>query len=159
MARLKNALRGHFIAPYVLGKEAPTEWMELAKWISNVSDDTDEQTDDTGYYDGDGSQETTVTGVRAAYSFEGSFDPEDKAQAYIEGIRFKTGENRKVWHKVVTSDGKKTFIGVATVSAIVAGSGDATEFEDFSCTISYNQIPKETVTPTPPEAAKLNLPK
>lgn len=159
MARLKNALRGHFIAPYVLGKEAPTEWMELAKWISNVSDDTDEQTDDTGYYDGDGSQETTVTGVSAAYSFEGSFDPEDKAQAYIEGIRFKTGENRKVWHKVVTSDGKKTFIGVATVSAIVAGSGDATEFEDFSCTISYNQIPKETVTPTPPEAAKLNLPK
>ena len=161
MARLKNAIRGHFIAPYVLGEEAPTDdkWMELAKWISNVSDDTDEQTDDTGFYDGDGTPETTVTGVSGAYGFEGFYDPEDPAQAYIENLKYKTGDDRKVWHKVVSSDKKKTFIGLATVSAIVAGSGDATEFEDFSCTISYNQIPKETVTPTTPETAKLNLSK
>ncbi len=146
MARLKNAIRGHFIAPYVLGEEAPTEWMELAKWISNVSDDTDEQTDDTGFYDGDGTPETTVTGVSGAYSFEGFYDPEDPAQAHIANMKYKVGDERKVWHKIVSSDGKKMWVGVATVSAPIAGSGDATEFEDFSCTISYNQIPKETVT-------------
>mgnify|MGYP003599086280 FL=1 len=50
MARLKNALRGHFIAAFdpASPDTAPTAYLELAKWISSVSDDTDEQTDDTG---------------------------------------------------------------------------------------------------------------
>ena len=49
MARLKNALRGHFIAAFDLEKPdtAQTAYLELAKWISSVSYDTDEQTDDT----------------------------------------------------------------------------------------------------------------
>ena len=146
MARLKNALRGHFIAKVDPTKPTaePTDWLELAKWISSVSDDTDEETDDTGFYDGDGTKETTVTGVNGAYGFEGSFDPEDKAQALIAGMKYKLGDERKVWHKVVSADKAKQWIGVGTVTDIKAGAGDATEFEDFSCTITYNQIPKET---------------
>ena len=56
MTRQKNALRGHYVAPYNGGVEPSTEdaWLELAKWISDVSDDTDEKTDDQAYYDGDG---------------------------------------------------------------------------------------------------------
>lgn len=152
MARLKNALREHFIAPFKEGEtKAPTEgWLKIAKYISSVSDDTDEETDDTGYYDGDGTKETTVTGVSGAYSYEGSHDPEDPAQAYIAGLKYKIGDARKVWQRVVSADGKKEWVGVATVSAIIAGSGDATEYEDFSCTITYNQLPEEkTITPTP----------
>lgn len=148
--RLKNALRGHFIAPWKKGENtAPTEgWLELAKFISSVSDDTDEETDDTGYYDGDGTKETTVTGVSGSYSFEGSYDQEDPAQAYIAGLKYKLGDDRKVWQRVVSADGTKEWVGLATVSAIIAGSGDATEYEDFSCTVTYNQIPVEkTVTP------------
>lgn len=148
MARLKNALRGHFIAEYTGGNEEPEEWLELAKYISNVSDDTDEDTDDTGFYDGDGSKETTVTGVSIAYSVEGFYDAEDEAQALVADKKLKIGEGRKLWHKVVSADNKKTWVGVATVSDIIAGSGDATEFEEFGCTITYNQIPTETkVTP------------
>ena len=50
MARLKNALRGHFVGEFYPAnpKKEPTTYLELAKWISSVSDDTDEQTDDTG---------------------------------------------------------------------------------------------------------------
>ena len=50
MARLTNALRGHFIGAFDPTKAStePTAYLELAKWISSVSDDTDEQTDDTG---------------------------------------------------------------------------------------------------------------
>ncbi|OFI48817.1 phage tail protein [Floricoccus tropicus] len=148
--RQKNAIRKHFIAPIPKDGSKPKEadYMRLAKWISTVSDDTDEQTDDTGYYDGDGTAETTVTGVSGAYGFEGSHDPEDKAQAYIAGLKWKIGEERKVYHKIVSSDGKKQWIGKATVSAIIAGAGDATEYEDFSCTITFNEIPQESaVTP------------
>lgn len=151
MARLKNALRGHFIAPYTTtaGGNAtpPTDgWLELAKWISSVSDDTDEQTDDTGFYDGDGTPETTVTGVSGSYSFEGFYDQEDPAQAYIAGLKWKLGDERKVWHRIVSADGTKEWVGLATVSAIIAGSGDATEYETFSCTITYNQLPTETTS-------------
>lgn len=150
MARLKNALRGHFIAAFDPTKPGtePTAYLELAKWISSVSDDTDEQTDDTGFYDGDGTKETAVIGVSGAYSFEGSYDQEDKAQALISGMKYKIGDDRKVWHKVVSADGKKQCVGVGTVTDIKAGSGDATEYEDFACTITYNQLPKETAVTT-----------
>ncbi|HES3454278.1 TPA: phage tail protein, partial [Streptococcus pyogenes] len=148
MARQKNALRGHFIAPYNAGVEPEakgSEWMEIAKWIKDISDDTDEKTEDEAYYDGDGTEETTVVGVKGAYTFEGTYDPEDKAQKHIADMKYKTGEGRKVWHKVVASDNKKQWIGLSTVSEIIAGSGAAADFEAFSCKITYNSLPKESV--------------
>nr|MDK8213976.1 phage tail protein [Enterococcus faecalis] len=49
-AREKNAKREHYIAEYTPGKEtAPTEdteWLRLAKYISTIGDDSDEETDD-----------------------------------------------------------------------------------------------------------------
>ena len=146
MSRLKNALRGHFIGAFdpMTPTAPPTEWLEVAKWISTVGDETEEQTDDTGFYDGDGTPETSVTGVAGAYSFEGFYDAEDPAQAMIAGMKYKIGDDRKVWHKIVSADGEKQWVGPATVSNIIAGAGDATEFEDFSCTITYNQLPTES---------------
>ena len=43
MARYKNALRGHFIAPVTDASTEPqkTDYLELAKWIEDISDDTD----------------------------------------------------------------------------------------------------------------------
>lgn len=146
MARLKNALRKHYIGAFTAATpdKEPTDWLEVGKWISTISDETDEQTDDTGFYNGDGTKETSVIGVSGAYSFEGFHDAEDPAQAMIAAMKYKIGDDRKLWHKVVSSDGKKQYVGLATVSDIIAGAGDATEFEDFSCTITYNQIPKES---------------
>ncbi len=151
MARLKNALRGHFIAPWTKGEtEAPADgFLELAHYISDVSDDTDEETDDTGFYSGDGTKETTVIGVSGSYSFEGFYDQEDEAMSYIAGLKYKLGDERRVWHRVVSADGKKEWVGLATVSAIIAGAGSATEYETFSCAITYNQIPTEKDLTTP----------
>nr|DAK43924.1 MAG TPA: tail tube protein [Caudoviricetes sp.] len=146
MTRQKNALRGHFVAPYNGGTE-PTSaetWLELAKWITDVSDDTDEKTEDQAFYDGDGTEETSVISVKGAYTFEGTYDPDDKAQALIASMKYKTGDERKVWHKVVQSDKKKQFVGVATVTEIKAGSGAAADYEAFGCKISYNATPKES---------------
>ena len=145
MARLKNALRGHFVQEYTPGQEEPgTEWLELAKYISTIGDDTQEETEDTAFYDGDGTPETDVVSVAGAYTPEGSFDPEDPAQALIANMKYKTGDGRKIWHKVVSADGKKEWVGRATVSAIVAGAGDASAYEDFSCNIRFDSLPKET---------------
>lgn len=146
MTRQKNALRGHFVAPYNGGTEPASAeaWLELAKWITDVSDDTDEKTEDQAFYDGDGTEETSVISVKGAYTFEGTYDPDDKAQALIASMKYKTGDERKVWHKVVQSDKKKQFVGVATVTEIKAGSGAAADYEAFGCKISYNATPKES---------------
>ncbi|MDT2860945.1 phage tail tube protein [Lactococcus lactis] len=151
MTRLKNALRGHFIAPVpTTGAEpADSDYLELAKWISGVTDDTNEETDDTGFYDGDGTKETTVTGVSGAYTFDGFYDSEDPAQALVAAKKYKIGDDRKLWHKIVSADGKKQWTGLATVSDIKAGDGDATDYEAFGCKLTFNQLPKEKAI-TPP---------
>lgn len=146
MAREKNALRGHFVQAYVPGVEVAGEsWLELAKYISSISDDTSEETEDTAFYDGDGTPETSVISVAGAYSIEGQYDPTDAAQELIAGMKYKTGEGRKVHHKIVSAVGTKQWVGRATVTAIVAGSGDASAYETFSCNIRFDSIPKESV--------------
>lgn len=144
MARYKNALRGHFIAPVTDPKVEPEKstYLELAKWIEDIADDTDEQTTSTAYYDGDGTEETTVTSVKGTYTFKGTYDKEDPAMKHVAGLKYKLGNERLVWHKVVDADGKNQAVGIATVSDIKAGSGAAAEYEEFSCKISYNSLPK-----------------
>lgn len=146
MARQKNALRGHFIAPVTDPKTEPDKasYKELAKWIEDVDDDTDEATTSVAYYDGDGTEETTVTSVKGSYTFKGTYDKEDEAMALIAGLKYKLGNDRLVWHKVVDSDGKNQHVGIATVSGIKAGSGAAANYEEFACKISYNSLPKTT---------------
>lgn len=144
MARYKNALRGHFIAPVTDPKVEPEKsaYLELAKWIEDISDDTDETTSSTAYYDGDGTEETTVTAVKGTYTVKGTYDKEDPAMKYIADLKYKLGNDRLVWHKVVDSDNKNQTVGIATVSDIKAGSGAAAEYEEFGCKISYNSLPK-----------------
>lgn len=145
MARLKNALRVHEIG--VLNPASPTtepaEWLKLAKYIETVNDESDEDTDDTGYYDGDGTPEETVLSVVGGFSFEGLYDAEDKAQALIASMKYKTGDARRIWFRVTSADKKKSWTEVANVSEIKAGDGDATEYEAFECTIKWIRQPKE----------------
>lgn len=147
MARYKNALRGHFVGEYDPKNptQEPSEWFELAKWITEVGDDTDEGTTDEAYYDGDGTTETNVTSVKIAYTFTGTYDSEDKAQAFIASKKTKVGDGRKLWHKVVSAGNDKQYVGVATATEIKAGSGAAGDYEEFGCKISYNALPKESV--------------
>lgn len=144
MARYKNALRGHFIAPVTDPKVEPEKstYLEIAKWIEDIADDTDEATTSVAYYDGDGTEETTVTSVKGSYTFKGTYDKEDPAMKHIAGLKYKLGNERLVWHKIVDADGKNQAVGIATVSDIKAGSGAAAEYEEFSCKISYNSLPK-----------------
>lgn len=144
MARYKNALRGHFIAPVTDPKVEPEKsaYLELAKWIEDISDDTDETTSSTAYYDGDGTEETTVTAVKGTYTVKGTYDNEDPAMKHIAGLKYKLGNERLVWHKIVDADNKNQTVGIATVSDIKAGSGAAAEYEEFGCKISYNSLPK-----------------
>lgn len=143
--RKKNALREHWIAPYGEGVK-PVEddgFLELAKWIEDIEDSTDENVEDYGDYAGDGNPKTEIVSVSEKWTFTGTYDAEDPAQKMIAEMKRKTGDDRKLWHKIVQTDGT-TVLGVATASEIIAGSGNALEFETFSCVLNYDNIPEVT---------------
>ncbi|TYC48816.1 phage tail protein [Weissella muntiaci] len=148
MARKKNALRKHFIAPYN-GGTMPTDadekvWLPLAANITTISDDSEEKTDTAGDYAGDGNELDILTGRSEKWSYEGTYDPADPAQQLIAGMKRKTtDEERMLWHKVVESDGS-TVVGAAKALEIVAGGGDATEFEDFTGHLDFVGTPTIT---------------
>lgn len=148
MARKKNALRGHFIAALdeTDPTKAPTVWLELAKWITEITDDTDETTEESGDYAGDGTPRTDVTAIAEKWTVTGTYDATDEAQALVASKKRVIGEERKLWHKIVQTDGK-TYAGIATVTEIKAGSGEATTFEEFGCVLNYDQIPELETTP------------
>lgn len=148
MPKMKNAKRKHYVAPW--SAENPTtepltdSWKWLADGVTTAEVENDEETDDIAYYNGDGTPETTVVSVKYGYTFGGDYIKEDAAQKIIADMRFLTGDQRKVWFKVVDPDGKTQYSGVATVSEIKIGGGEASEFEAFECTISWNSVPKQS---------------
>ena len=147
MATMKNALRKHYIADWKKEHtQAPAkeEFKRLAKNISSITDDTDEETDDKAFYDGDGTKEKKVVGISEAWKAEGIRDYDDDAQNLIASKKRKTGDERKVWHKIVDSVEKAEVCEVATLSDIKSGGGDAGDDEEFGCTLTYNKIAKET---------------
>lgn len=148
MPKMKNAKRKHFLAPWLPTAPATEPgndaWQWLADGVTTAEAENDEETDDIAYYNGDGTKKTVVTSVKNGYSFKGDYIKEDAAQAIVAAMRFKTGDERNVWFKVVDADGKTQYVGVATVSGIKIGGGEASEYEAFECTISWNAAPKQS---------------
>lgn len=148
MPKMKNAKRKHYVAPWLptapATEPANDAWKWLADGVTTSEVENDEETDDVAYYSGDGTPETVVTSVKYGYSFEGDYIKEDAAQAIIAGMRFMTGDQRKLWFKVVDADGKTQYVGVATASGIKIGGGEASEYENFEVTITWNSAPKQS---------------
>lgn len=154
MARNKNALRKHLVADFdpTSRDTVPTdeEFHELAHWITDIEDGSDETIEEYADYAGDGTPKDEVTTFKEAYDVTGTYDPEDPAQALIASKKRTLGDGRKVWHRIITADGSKQYTGVATLSAIVAGSGNAAEYEAFGCRIAYDSLAEEkSVEPLP----------
>lgn len=150
MARAKNAIRRHLIADMTVDGAVPTEsdYKELAKWITDIEDATDEEVEDYADYAGDGTPKSEVISIKEAYSVSGTYDPTDEAQALVASKKRLVGEGRKVWHKIITADEKQEIEGIATLSEIITGSGNASEYEEFGCTIAFDSIPTvEDYTP------------
>lgn len=147
MARKKNALTEYYVAPMPSDELTEPEYLRLAKWISSVSDESDEEVDDTAWYDGDGTAESDVVSVKEGYAFEGTYDDADPAMKFIAGLKRETGEGRKVMFRKVEANGD-TLEGRATVTDIVASGGEASEYAAFGCTITWDRTP-EVTTATP----------
>lgn len=154
MPRIKNAKTLYYVANPVTGSGEP-EWLRLSKWITNISDDGSDNTEEQGDYDGDGNEKTVVLGYSEAYTVEGTYASDDAAQNLILAKR-RTPDDRAIMFKVVVPN-VETAVGLATVSEIKGpvGGGDATEYPAFGCRIAYDQTPEVTPennpSPTPGE--------
>ena len=144
--RNKNAKRQHFVAPFNGEANAPAvaEFLPLAKFITEITDGSDDMTDEFADYAGDGTVQTDIIGIQESWDISGTFDATDPAQALIAGMKREVGNARKLWHRIVDSNGTEEVIGVATALSIVAGSGAAEDHEEFSCTLQYDQRPTVT---------------
>jgi len=143
VARQKNALTEYYVGAIPSDGTAEPEYFRLAKWISTVTDDSEEETESIGYYDGDGTPETDVISVAKTYTFEGFYDDEDPAMSFIKSLEFETGEGRKIMFKQVRTNGD-TLEGRATVTDIAVTGGEATEYATFNCTIAWDTKPEIT---------------
>ncbi|VKM96499.1 phage protein [Streptococcus pneumoniae] len=152
MAKNKNALRKHYIGPY---KEAapdtpPTseEYLWLAKGLKSSSPENNEETDDSAYFDGDGTKEEIVVSKTRGRTFEGHRDYSDKAQNFVADKEDEVGDDLVVWYKEVSSDGKTQKEGLARLSEIEIGDGEASELETIKFKIAWIRKPKKsTVVP------------
>lgn len=150
MTTFKNARTGYFVGPWVEGTTtAETITLELAAFISDVTNDSSETVNQTAYYDGDGSLEDEVDGLKFTNGFTGLYDETNVAQKFIADLEFVDGTGRKIGYKEVRNDGT-TYWGRATVSAIKTTGGAASDFAPFTCTISFDKVPtKIDPVPTP----------
>ena len=141
--RNKNAARRHYVAPFTGDNTVPADndFLPVAKFITEITDSSDDVTDEFADYAGDGTVQTDIIGIQEAWDISGTFDSTDPAQALIAGMKREVGNGRKVWHKIIDSNETVQVFGVATAQSIVAGSGAAEDHEKFSCTLQFDQRP------------------
>lgn len=142
--KTKNANRKHYIAVYEgATKPASSDYLHLARGITNIDDNSDEQTEDSGDYAGDGTIATEVIGISEKWTFSGDMINDDPAQKIIIDMKRKWGDDRKIWHKIIQTNGE-VYEGLATVSGVKTGGGEFSSFEEFACEINFDELPTST---------------
>lgn len=109
--------------------EQPT-WAQLAPGITTVTPATNDETDDTGYYDGEGFGSTNVIGIKPSWALSGHRKVGDAAQDFIAGTAYDITKRGTRFKWVNTSAGELVF-PVTIVNPVVTG-GDAKAKETFS---------------------------
>lgn len=157
MAKFKNAIRKHYIAPYDPENpdKVPTEdkYMWIAKGIKESAPENDAEDDDVAYFDGDGTKEKVITSKSRGRSFEGHRDYADKAQNFVVDKEDAVADDLIVWYKEVTADGKTYKEGLARLSEIEVGDGEASELETIKFQVNWSRTPEKHEVTASPAAA------
>ncbi len=126
--------------------EETEDWARLAKGITSMEPDFNEETDQTTYYDGDGYAETDVIGAQLISSFSGHRYSGDKAQDFIYNRAIEIGPTRRTDYRMTMPDGA-SFEGPCTIAAITGPGGDAGAKGEISFEIHFAGKPEYTAAP------------
>lgn len=154
MAKFKNAIRKHYIAPFNSEHPdtPPTEdkYLWIAKGIKESAPENDAEDDDVAYFDGDGTKEKIITSKSRGRSFEGHRDYDDKAQNFVVEKEDAVADDLVVWYKEVVPNGKYYKEGLARLSEIEVGDGEASELETIKFQVNWSRTPeKHDITSAP----------
>lgn len=158
MAKFKNAIRKHYIAPFDSEHPdtPPTEdkYLWIAKGIKESAPENDAEDDDIAYFDGDGTKEKIITSKSRGRSFEGHRDYDDKAQNFVAEKEDAVADDLIIWYKEVVPTGKYYKEGPARLSEIEIGDGEASELESIKFQVNWSRTPqKHDISGTPVAAA------
>lgn len=157
MAKFKNAIRKHYIAPYdpEHPDTPPTEdkYLWIAKGIKESAPENDAEDDDIAYFDGDGTKEKIITSKSRGRSFEGHRDYDDKAQNFVVEKEDAVADDLIIWYKEVVPTGKYYKEGPARLSEIEIGDGEASELETIKFQVNWSRTPEKHDIASSPVAA------
>lgn len=154
MAKFKNAIRKHYIAAYdpEHPDTPPTDdkYLWIAKGIKESAPENDAEDDDIAYFDGDGTKEKIISSISRGRSFEGHRDYSDKAQNFVADKEDAVADDLVVWYKEVVPTGKCYKEGLARLSEIEIGDGEASELESIKFQVNWSRTPeKHDITSAP----------
>lgn len=138
-------------------------WLRLAAGISSFEPDTNEETSQDHYLDGDGFAETDVTGGQLIIAFEGHRLTGDAAQDFIFSKQLVFGDARKTVFRWTLPDGTTQYEYPCTIAGIKGSSGAAGEKGEIEFEVHANGGITENdvvapVTPTDREAGLVDPP-
>lgn len=121
----------------------PGTMLDIARGITSIDPDNNEDIDQTYYYDGGGSASSDVIGFQKVISFEGHRDYADPAQNFIFSLTNKLGPDRVTDFEWELPDGS-IISGEATVANIKDPGGDANSKGEIEFEIHFNGLPLVT---------------
>lgn len=147
MAKFKNAIRKHYIAPYdpEHPDTPPTDdkYMWIAKGVKETTPENDEEDDDVAYFDGDGTKEKVITSKSRGRSFEGHREYGDKAQDFVADKEDALADDLVVWYKELVPTGKYYKEGLGRLSGIEIGEGEASDLETIKFQVNWSRTPEK----------------
>lgn len=121
-------------------------YAQLCAGIESITPNINEQNQQYFFICGQGGAHNEVTGFAPSYSVSGRRIVGDAAQDYIDGLKYKLGDERKSSFKVVVNG--ETIVADCTIADIVSFGGSSLDVNQFSCTIMVNGKPTVTTNPT-----------
>ena len=146
--RYKVAKTKFEIQKYVNGEKYTEDgFLVIGKHINAAEPSNNEESEEEGFLDGDGTPETDVTSIAIGYNFSGYRNYGDPAQNLIADMEFGVGDDRKVWFRRTLPNGT-VHVGRATVTEPNVSGGEATAYDQFDVTVTWDKKP-EKVEETP----------
>lgn len=118
------------------------KWAWLARGISEITPSWQEKTQKTAYYDGDGHDDTEVTGKSLQLAVKGVRYLGDAAQDYIDSKQYAIGSAAKT--RVLWINNGMPVVSACTLTAVTPTGGAADAQQNFSLTIAFDGAPKTT---------------
>ncbi|MDN6256445.1 MAG: capsid protein [Tetragenococcus halophilus] len=140
LLNFKNKLEIDVSGKSSLADVEDTDMEVLAAGISEITPASDDTTDATPYWDGEGFTDTEVTGKNITFAITGNRVFGDPAQDYVASKFLDIGDALRTVTRWTDPKGNKVE-AVATLTAIVPFGGAANAKQTFSFTLALNGKP------------------